>query len=202
MIDPSLTPASSSQAEPSLPAPSSLQPQPPLSPPIRPSVLRPSLRFMLSHPAHWFALGFGSGLSRIAPGTVGTLWAWLAYWAMQQYLSPAQIGWVIAASLPIGWWACTVTAKHMGVQDPGSIVWDEVVAMWLILWLIEPASLWAQTVAFVLFRFFDAAKPGPVSWADQLFKGFGWRGGFGIVWDDLVAAGCTLLLIALWRFCL
>jgi phosphatidylglycerophosphatase A len=51
----------------------------------------------------------------------------------------------------------------------------------------------------VLFRFFDAAKPGPVGWADRLFKGFGWRGGFGIMFDDLVAAFCTLLVIALWR---
>jgi phosphatidylglycerophosphatase A len=53
--------------------------------------------------------------------------------------------------------------------------------------------------AFVLFRFFDAVKPGPVAWADRLFKGFGWRGGWGILWDDLVAAFCTLLVIALWR---
>jgi phosphatidylglycerophosphatase A len=201
MIEPIAPPSSDATNAVALP-PRAAQPQAPLSPPIRPSVLRPTFRFMFSHPAHWFALGFGSGLSRIAPGTVGTLWAWLAYWAMQQHLSAAQIGWVIAASLPIGWWACTVTAKHMGVQDPGSIVWDEVLAFWLILWLISPASLWAQVVAFALFRFFDAVKPGPVSWADQLFKGFGAKGGFGILFDDLVAAGCTLLVIALWRFCL
>ncbi len=178
------------------------QTPPPLSPPIRPSVLHPTARFMFSHPAHLIALGFGAGLSRLAPGTAGTLWAWAAFVVMQQFLSAAQIGWVIAAALPIGWWACTVTAKNMGVQDPGHIVWDEVVAMWIILWLIAPAGLWAQTVAFALFRFFDAVKPGPVSWADQLFKGFGAKGGFGIVFDDLVAAGCTLLVIALWRFCL
>ena len=51
----------------------------------------------------------------------------------------------------------------------------------------------------ILFAF-DAAKPGPVAWADQLFKGFGPRGAWGIMWDDLVAVFCTLLLIALWRF--
>jgi phosphatidylglycerophosphatase A len=180
--------------------PLATQSQPPLSPPIRPSVLRPTLRFMLSHPAHWFALGFGSGLSRIAPGTVGTLWAWLAYWAMQQHLDAAQIGWVIAASLPVGWWACTVTARHMRVMDPGNIVWDEVAAFWIILWMIAPAGLWAQLVAFALFRFFDAVKPGPVAWADGLFKGFNAKAGFGIMFDDLVAAALTLLAIALWRF--
>ena len=106
---------------------------------------------------------------------------------------------VIAVSLPVGWWACSRTARHMGVLDPGSIVWDEIVAFWLVLWLLLPAGFWAQCWAFVLFRFFDAAKPGPVGWADRLFKGFGWRGGFGIMFDDLVAALCTLLVIALWR---
>jgi phosphatidylglycerophosphatase A len=170
------------------------------SPPIRPSMLRPTARFMLSHPAHTIALGAGSGLSRFAPGTAGTLWAWAAFVVMQMYLSPAQIGWVIAASLPIGWWACTVTAKHMRVMDPGNIVWDEVAAFWIILWMIAPAGLWAQLVAFALFRFFDAVKPGPVAWADGLFKGFNAKAGFGIMFDDLVAAALTLLVIALWRF--
>jgi phosphatidylglycerophosphatase A len=154
---------------------------------------------MLSHPARLIALGFGSGLSPVAPGTAGTLWAWLAYVVLAFYLTQAQIGWVIAASLLVGWWACTVAARHMRVSDPGSIVWDEVVAFWLVLWLVMPTGWLGQLVAFALFRYFDAAKPGPVAWADRLFKGFGWRGGFGILFDDLVAAGCTLLIIALWR---
>jgi phosphatidylglycerophosphatase A len=172
----------------------------PLSPPIRPALLRPGVRFLLSHPAHFIALGAGSGLSRVAPGTVGTLWAWGVFVVMQLYLSTAQIGAVIGVSLLLGWWACTVAAKHLGVLDPGAIVWDEVIAFWIVLWLLTPASLLAQFAAFALFRFFDAVKPGPVAWADDLFHGFGWKGGFGIVFDDLVAAGCTLLVIALWRF--
>jgi phosphatidylglycerophosphatase A len=175
-------------------------PGPALSPPIRPVVLRPTVRFMLSHPAHIIALGGGSGLSRFAPGTAGTLWAWAAFVVLQMYLSPVQIGWIIAASLPIGWWACTATAKHMRVMDPGNIVWDEVIAFWIILWMIAPAGFWTQLVAFALFRFFDAVKPGPVAWADALFKGFNAKGGFGIIFDDLVAAFCTLFVIAMWRF--
>ena len=60
-----------------------------------------------------------------------------------------------------------------------------------------------QAAAFALFRYFDAAKPGPVGWADRLFKlkpgqAIGWRQGLGILFDDLVAAGCTLLVVALW----
>jgi len=156
-------------------------------------------RFLLSHPAHFIALGAGSGLSRIAPGTAGTLWAWAVFLLLQIWLSPLQMGVLIAASTLIGWWACTVTAQHMGVADPGAIVWDEVIAFWLVLWLVTPTTFWGELGAFILFRYFDAAKPGPVRWADSLFKGFGWRGGWGIIFDDLVAAGCTLLVIAIWR---
>jgi len=171
----------------------------------RPPMRRPTLRFLLSHPAHFIALGFGSGLSPFAPGTVGTLWAWAAFVVMQLWFTPAIIGWIILAGLPIGWWACTVAARNMNVSDPGAIVWDEIVAFWLVLWLVTPAGLWAQVVAFALFRYFDAAKPGPVGWADAAFKPHDparvqwWRAGFGILLDDLVAAFCTLLVIALWR---
>jgi phosphatidylglycerophosphatase A len=160
---------------------------------------RPSVRFMLAHPAHAIALGFGSGLSPFAPGTAGTLWAWLSYLVLQPWLTPAQMGWLIGVSILIGWWASTVTAKNMGVADPGSIVWDEVVAFWLVLWIVMPASFGGQLAAFLLFRFIDAVKFGPMAWADQTFKGFGWRGGFGIMFDDLLAAFCTLLVLSAWR---
>lgn len=163
-------------------------------------VFRPTVRFLLAHPAHFIALGLGSGLGRIAPGTVGTLWAWLAFLVMHLLLSPAALGLLIGASLLLGWWACTVTSTHLGVADSGHIVWDEIVAFWLVLWLVLPAGFAMQLAAFVLFRFFDAAKPGPVAWADRAFKGFGARGGFGILFDDLVAAFCTLLVLALWSF--
>jgi phosphatidylglycerophosphatase A len=156
-------------------------------------------RFLVSHPAHFIALGAGSGLSRLAPGTAGTLWAWAVFVLLQMWLNPLQMGVLIAVSTLVGWWACTVTAQHMGVADPGAIVWDEVIAFWLVLWLVTPTTFWGQLGAFVLFRYFDAAKPGPVRWADSLFKGFGWRGGWGIIFDDLVAAFCTLLVIAIWR---
>ena len=159
-----------------------------------------NVRFLLAHPAHFIALGFGSGLSPVAPGTAGTLWAWLAFLVLQPQMTALQMGGLIGVSTLVGWWACTVTAKNMGVLDPGNIVWDEVVAFWLVLWLVMPTGLTGQVIAFVLFRFFDAVKPGPVGWADKSFKGFGVRGGFGILFDDFVAAFCTLLVIALWRF--
>src|SRR5690606_29898583 len=103
-----------------------------------------------------------------------------------------------------GWWACTTTARHLHTADPSAIVWDEVIAFWLVLWLVTPAGLWTQAFAFAIFRAFDAIKRGPVGWADRQFKlrrgeAIGWRQGFGIIFDDLVAALCTLMVIALWR---
>ena len=180
-------------------------PAPNVSPPLAAAPRKPTWRFLLSHPAHAIALGFGSGLSPIAPGTVGTLWAWVAFLLLQPHLTDQQWAGLLAGGAVVGWWACTVTARHLAVADPGAIVWDEILAFWLVLWLVTPASLWAQVVAFALFRFFDAAKPGPVAWADALFKvrraqPIGWAQGFGILFDDLVAALCALLVIALWRF--
>ena len=162
-------------------------------------LLRPNARFLFAHVAHWMALGAGSGLSRMAPGTVGTLWGWAAFLIIDVALAPSAWAWgvIIATSLLVGWWASVVTVRRCGVQDPGYIVIDEIVAFWLILWLVMPLGLLGQLVAFGLFRYFDAAKPGPVRWADQAFKGDGWRGAWGIMFDDLVAAFCTLLVMAL-----
>lgn len=163
-------------------------------------ITRPGWRFLFAHPAHFIALGAGSGLTRFAPGTSGTLWAWVAFLFMDPWLT--DLGWasVIVLGFLIGWWACTVTARHMGVADSGHIVWDEVIAFWLVLWVVTPSGLLMQSVVFVLFRLFDSVKVGPMAWADQHFKGFGPRGGFGILFDDILAAFCTLLVVALWLF--
>jgi len=161
---------------------------------------RPDWRFVFSHPAHFIALGAGSGLSHLAPGTVGTLWAWAAFGVLQSWFNSFELGVVIGCTALVSIWAGMRTAQHLHKPDPGCIVIDEIVAFWLILWLITPTSFWGELGAFVLFRYFDAAKPGPVRWADRSFKGFGWRGGFGILFDDLVASFCVLLIFAIIRF--
>ncbi len=176
--------------------------------PMAAGPVRPTWRFMMAHPAHVMALGFGSGLSPVAPGTAGTLWAWAAFLVLQPSMTDTRWAWLLLASIPLGWWACTITARNMRVLDPGSIVWDEIAAFWLVLWLVTPAGFIGQAVAFGLFRYFDAAKPGPVGWADNLFHAVdpatdpaAWRkAGFGIMFDDFVAAACALLVIAGWRF--
>ena len=160
---------------------------------------RATASFMFSHPAHAVALGFGCGLAPVAPGTWGTLWAWASFVVLQQWLPPAGMGQVILLSLPLGWWACTVTARHLRSMDPAAIVWDEIVCFWIVLWLVMPAGWAGQLAAFLLFRLFDTWKPGPMGWADRKFKDVGWRGGFGILADDLLAAFCTLLVLALWK---
>ncbi len=167
---------------------------------------RPTVRLLLSHPAHFIALGAGSGLSPKAPGTVGTLWAWLVWVALSQAWghgpqADLRWAWLLGVGTLVGWWACTHTARSLRVADPGAIVWDEVLAFWLVLWLISPVDWRGQLLAFALFRFFDAVKPGPVAWADGLFKQakgqpIGWAQGFGILFDDFVAAFCTLLVLA------
>ena len=169
------------------------------------AIARPTAGFMWRHPARWLALGFGSGLSPKAPGTVGTLWGWVSFLVLSQWLNPVHWAGLIVAALLVGVWACTRTAQHLQVADPGAIVWDEIVAFWIVLWLLMPAPWWAQGAAFLLFRYFDAAKPGPVGWADRRYKlqageAIGWRQGWGILFDDLVAALCTLLVVAVaWR---
>lgn len=182
-----------------------MPPEPTLHRPLAGAGRRPGWRFLFGHPAHILALGFGSGLAPMAAGTAGTLFGWATYDLLLLGRDDTVQALVLLVALLVGWWACTVTARDLDQTDPSAVVWDEVVAFWLVLWLVMPASFLAQAVAFVLFRVFDAAKPGPVAWADQRFKGrrsapIGWAQGFGIMFDDLVAALCTLIVIAVWRF--
>ena len=171
---------------------------PPTMPDSSPAqATNPGFAFMRPKLSRWIAMGAGAGLSRFAPGTAGTLLAWGSFLLLQPWLSSAAWMALLVSGFLLGRWACTRCAQDLGLADPGCIVWDEILAFWLILVLLMPASFWMQLWAFALFRFFDAAKPQPVRWADRAFKGRGWRGGFGIIFDDLIAALCTLLVLAL-----
>ncbi|SRR5690606_12913460 len=136
------------------------------------------------------AFGFGSGLLRPAPGTWGTLLAW-GLWVPMQGLSDFTILIFLLFAFGLGCIACERTSNAMGISDHGGIVWDEMVAFWLVLWL-SPDGVVAQAVAFVLFRGFDIMKPQPIRYFDAHFKG-----GFGVMWDDLVAAAYSLLVMAI-----
>ncbi|GAB7544964.1 phosphatidylglycerophosphatase A family protein [Cupriavidus sp. CuC1] len=162
-------------------------------------VTRPTARFMLSHPAHLVALGFGSGLSPVGPGTVGTLYAWVSYLVISMWVQPETWLWLIVGGFVLGLWACARTARDMGVFDHGSMVWDEIVAFWLVMAFVMPTGFWGQLAAFLWFRLFDIVKPAPIGHLDRKLKGPGLRGSFGVMFDDIMAAFYTLLVFALWR---
>lgn len=152
---------------------------------------RPSTAFALSHPAHFIALGFGAGLSPRAPGTAGTLLAVPLWWVFGGSDDPVLLLAMLAFLFGAGVWACGVTGRHLGVPDHGAMCWDEVVAFLLVLALVPDHPGW-QAAAFVLFRAFDILKPPPVRQAEKR-----WKGGFGVMFDDLLAAGYTLLVLAI-----
>jgi len=158
-------------------------------------------KLLFRHPAYFIGLGFGSGLSKIAPGTVGTLWAWMLFLMFRNTLDFNF--WIIflVFFLFLGTWACSMTSKKLNKNDPSEIVIDEMVAFWFVLALLPSAndphgefvlvglSEWfIQLLAFILFRVFDIFKPPPIGWVDKNIKG-----GFGIMLDDMIAAGLTLI---------
>ncbi len=154
-------------------------------------IARPHARFAFGHPAHFIALGFGAGLSPFAPGTAGTLLAFPIWWLIGGAYEPALLLGFLAFLFAVGVWACELTGRHLGVSDHGAMCWDEVVAFLLVLALAPPGPWW-QAAAFCLFRAFDVLKPPPVRQAERRFKG-----GFGVMFDDLIAAGYTLLVLAI-----
>lgn len=137
------------------------------------------------------AFGLGSGLIRPAPGTWGTLMGWLLWVLLVARLPDAYIVAVLPVAFVLGCWACQRVGQELGKPDYGGMVWDEIVAFWVVLWL-TPDTFWAQLLAFVVFRFFDIIKPPPISFFDRRFKN-----GFGVMWDDIVAAAYSLLVIAI-----
>lgn len=148
--------------------------------------MTPNLKFLLRHPAHYFALGFGSGLAPKAPGTAGSLAAIPLFLLAPAPATLTQALMFIALLFLFGVWCCDVTGKALGVADHGSIVWDEMVAMWLILSVMPRTALWIA-LSFALFRLFDIWKPYPIRQCDARLKG-----GFGVMFDDLLAAGYAL----------
>lgn len=155
----------------------------------RPQAVDPKLIFQ--SPNMLLAFGFGSGLSPVIPGTMGTLAA------VPFYLLLVQLPWFGYAALVIaamiwGNYLCGYAAKKLGVHDHSGIVWDEFVGLWITLFLI-PLSWQNVLLGFALFRFFDMVKPWPISWVDKHAKG-----GFGIMVDDVIAGAAAWLCLQAW----
>jgi phosphatidylglycerophosphatase A len=145
----------------------------------------------LKNPVVFTAVGFGSGLSPFAPGTAGTLLTVpLVYFLQQQdYLLYVT---VMVFVLLTGSWVCGYAARKLQVHDHSGIVYDEVAGFLVTMSMAPPGWEW-MLAGFVLFRFFDAVKPWPISWLDKNL-----HGGFGILFDDVIAgifSLCCLLLL-------
>lgn len=141
---------------------------------------------LLKNPVHLLSLGFGSGLSPVAPGTFGTLAAVPLYLLIQP-LSLTYYLLIIFLSLVAGFYLCGETAKELGVHDHGGIVWDEIVGFFITMIAVPLDWKWILA-GFILFRFFDIVKPWPIKWIDSKIEG-----GVGIMLDDVLAGIFALI---------
>jgi phosphatidylglycerophosphatase A len=148
-------------------------------------------RFVYAHPAHCIAFAGGVGLAPIAPGTFGTLLAFPLFALLAAQTDGVTQLIVFIVCFLSGVWACQVTGRALGVSDHGGMVWDETVAFLLVLFFTPAGWAW-QITAFALFRFFDIVKPQPIRYFDRTLKS-----GFGVMFDDLLAACYTLLVLAI-----
>jgi phosphatidylglycerophosphatase A len=135
---------------------------------------------LLLQPVHFLAFGFGAGLAPVAPGTFGTAIAIPIVLVLQHFGFVVHVAFAIAAILA-GIYVCGESARRMDVHDHPGIVWDEITG-YTVTMLAAP-SHWSWLLAgFVLFRFFDIAKPWPIREADHSLPG-----GLGIMLDDVIA---------------
>ncbi len=146
---------------------------------------------LLRNPLHLLSLGFGSGLSKYAPGTMGTLAAIPLFLLMHQ-LDAAIYSLIVLTALVAGFYCTHKTGQVLGVADHGAIVWDEFVGYFITMAVLPlnvdnstldryPLSLWILT-GFILFRLFDIWKPWPIRLLEHKIPG-----GFGVMLDDVVA---------------
>ena len=146
--------------------------------------------FILKNAHHMIALGFGTGLYKKAPGTLGTLVAIPFFLAINKADIYLQL--LFAAMIFIlGIWSSNVTSKSLKLKDPSCIVIDEIAAFLLLLILINP-NTYQLIYAFILFRIFDIWKPYPISWLEKRYSG-----GFGVMIDDIAAALMALIIYSI-----
>lgn len=145
------------------------------------------------HPVHFFSFGFGSGLMPKAPGTFGSLAAFLLIYGLSSVTIPIYLLVTVLACV-LGIWICQYTATKLRVHDHGAIVWDEVAGM-LVTFIAVPLTWDTAVLGFVLFRFFDIAKPSVIGYVDKRFDG-----GLGIMADDIIAGICSLALLHVYLY--
>jgi phosphatidylglycerophosphatase A len=149
----------------------------------------PKFSQLLKNPVLMLGFGFGSGLAPKAPGTFGTLLGLVLFIPVILWSQTAAII-VLVTSLLFGNYICGKSAEIIGVHDHGGIVWDEFAGIWLVMLFLPEQTILFWVYAFVAFRIFDIWKPYPISLADRKLNG-----GFGIMFDDVLAAIYAIILI-------
>ncbi len=142
------------------------------------------------HPAVVLATWFGSGFLPGAPGTWGSLAALPFAWVIAAETGPVGLAVAALAAFLVGWAASAVIVRRGHLRDPQFIVVDEVAGQWLTL-VAAPLNPWYYVLGLILFRIADITKPWPASYIDRT-----WRGGLGVMADDLVAG--LYALAAMW----
>jgi phosphatidylglycerophosphatase A len=142
----------------------------------------------MSNRTLFLAFGFGSGLAKKMPGTMGTLAAIPVYMVCMQTNIWIYSVLTLAVCI-VGINICDEAAKQLGEHDFGGIVWDEIAGFLVTMWFV-PFSWYAMICGFVLFRFFDILKPWPIKWADKKVDG-----GFGIMLDDILAGLFSAIIL-------
>lgn len=162
------------------------------------SAARPPAQLVLTTTEHLIAFGFGAGLAPVAPGTFGTL-VGVAFWLLLFWLPTYFYLAAVATLFVFGCWVCGRSAKLLGVDDYGGIVFDEIVGFLVTCLPLLPAFGFVGGLdwrwllaAFLLFRFFDIVKPWPVGMLDRKV-----HGGLGIMLDDLAAGLCSAATMTL-----
>jgi len=147
---------------------------------LRSKERNPEWRELVSRPSLMIAFGFGTGLSRMMPGTFGTL---VGIPLVLLLANQSWLVWLmaIAAAFVIGVIACDRACQYLDVHDHRGVVWDEVTGYMVTMALLPADALWL-IAGFFVFRFFDIVKPWPISWVDQHV-----HGGFGVMIDDVIA---------------
>lgn len=133
-----------------------------------------------------------AGLAPRAPGTWGTALACLLAPFVFLPLSPVWRATLLALLFVLGGLAATRAETLLGRKDPGEVVIDELVGVWLVLLPFERPSFWLVLAAFAFFRLFDIAKPWPVRASENWLPA-----GFGVMLDDVLAGLWALLCVGL-----
>ena len=142
----------------------------------------------LKDPFHFAATLGGIGMVPIAPGTFGSITAWIIFVYLSHFISMINMLILTITFFILSIWICSEASKDLENKDHKSIVIDELVGMWIALLpvLVIANSQYERTVyalsALILFRFFDILKPFPISYFDKNYKN-----GFGIVIDDVIS---------------